>query len=97
MNRNQIIGGILIGLFSLSVGFDISQIGIVTEVREHTVEIRQMKQSSTEERSRTDARIFQVAELIRAVIDADKERQKTLQEFIQILRVQNELLQRNRP
>lgn len=94
MNKNQVLTGILISACSLSLGFGFSQLMSVQDVREHTVEIRQIKTSVAEERGRTDSRIFQVAELVKAVIEADKERQKTLQEFISVVKVQNELLQR---
>lgn len=84
---NRITSSVLAGFFGVLLGFSVSQVSVGNEVREHTVRIQALEKLSVEERKRTDDRIFEVAALVRETISLNKE-------FIQLLRVQNELLQR---
>lgn len=87
MSTNKpIVTGVLISLLSGSLGFGFSQIVVVQEVKGHTIEIKQLKDAD------------------RVLAENNKELREQLtrllvqnQEFINLLRVQNELLMRKYP
>lgn len=78
MNK-PLITGILISCFSASMGFGLSQLTVIGEVKQHSTEIKNLLKDTGE--LRNDFR-----EMI-----------KQNQEFIQLLRTQNELLRQRLP
>lgn len=55
-----VINKTLLGLLCGSLGFGVSQLTIVGDVRAHSVELTQIRNSLSEERRRTDDRIFEL-------------------------------------
>lgn len=95
--KNQVVTGILIALFSGSLGFGFSQLTFGGDVKQHNVEIIALKEADTmirkdmaDERNRTDDRIKNVALLMTKLIEQN-------QELINLVKVQNELLNRRPP
>lgn len=93
----KIIIGCLISLCSFSLGFGYSQMRVANMVTSHQTEISHLKDTNvqirkeiSDERTRTDQRIGQVASLMSEVIRQN-------QEFITLLRVQNQILERKLP
>lgn len=89
-------------VFGAALGLSVSYFTGAADLREQGVEIRhmrdamfpQLRKDLEGERNRTDARIFEVAGLVKTVLDMNKEREKTTQELIHLLRVQNDLMAR---
>lgn len=103
--KEKVVSGTVVALVSAALGFAASQVtvgakvrdvtsGIAADVREAAVELRQVKAEFVNEQKRTDARIFELSGLVKTVIESNSAREKTMQEFIQVIKVQNELLQR---
>lgn len=74
----QVVTGIIIGLFGVSIGFGSSQIMAVTQVREMAVEIKALHESDKDISQRVDRLSMHLDELIK---------QNT--ELIMLLKVQN--------
>lgn len=76
--------GAAIGLLS---GVGMSQVTFVGDVKEHSTKIAQLEKDRDADRIRTDARIYEVASLVKEVIQSNRE-------LIHVLKMQSELLQR---
>lgn len=74
----QVVTGIIVGLFGVSIGFGSSQIMAVTQVREMAVEIKALHESDKDINQRVDRLSVHIDELIK---------QNT--ELIMLLKVQN--------
>jgi hypothetical protein len=78
-----IIASLFLALFSASVGFGFSQMAVVAEVKTSTTEIQHLKGADKE---------------LRDIVSEDRTLMKEIlrqnQEFIQLLKLQNELLMR---
>ncbi len=61
----ELVNKTLLGLLCGSLGFGVSQLTIAAEVRVHTTEIANVKHAFAEERTRTDARIFELVNQIK--------------------------------
>jgi hypothetical protein len=96
MNQ-KVVTGVLIAACSFSLGFGASQMAIASTVTEHTSEIRGLRDTDAlirkelaEERQRTDQRVAQIATLMGEMVRQN-------QEFINLLKVQNQILERRMP
>jgi hypothetical protein len=85
----QIFVAVLIALCSGSMGFGVSQITVVRDVAQAKSDIGYLQKGDVEERQRADARVNMLADLM-------KEQLKLNTELIGLVKVQNELLSRER-
>jgi Tfp pilus assembly protein PilO len=94
----QVLIGVLIALFSASVGFSTAIVGVVSKVNQSASDIRNIKDTSKEdrnrgdqnlreERDRADKRMFELVGLM-------KEQIKLNVEIIELVKIQNQLLAR---
>jgi len=87
---------LLIGICCTSLGFGLSQLTVAGTVREHAVELKGIKKDFESEQKRTDTRIYEVASLVRDVINDNRNRTAQTGELIALIRAQNEMIQQNR-
>lgn len=90
-----LFNSILVAIVGACMGFGASQWTVVARVSENSTRVQEIKESFKDERGRTDSRIFALADLVKTVIQGQNEQQKTMQEFVSLIRLQNELLQRS--
>ena len=81
----SVITGILVAIFAAALGFGASQATLAIEVKSHTVELQHLKEM--------DAKLSGDLSDERAL---QRELLKQNQEFINLLRIQNELLAQKR-
>lgn len=86
VTMRNIISGIFISIFAASLGYGVSQASLAVEVKSHTVELKHLKEM--------DATLAISLSEDRALT---REILKQNQEFINLLRVQNEILLQQHP
>lgn len=79
----QIVTSVVVGIFGASIGFGTSQLTVGGEVKTHTVEIRELKETD----KRLDATLASHHLTFNKLLE-------TNQDLINLIRVQNELLNR---
>lgn len=77
-----ILVGTIIGLLS-GVGY--AQLSIIGRVEQHETRVARLEKDGELERTRTDARIFELAGLVKSSLELNRE-------FIAVMKLQNELL-----
>jgi len=90
-----VVGGILIGMFGTTVGFTVSQVEVSSSVRLNSAELLNLKSADISIRNDIIAMRAENAGHMRDVIELFKENMKVNQEFINLLKVQNELLRKD--
>lgn len=80
-----IVIGAIIGLLS-GVGY--AQLSVIGRVENHETRVTRLERDSELERNRTDARIYELAGLVKSSLELNRE-------FIAVMKLQNELLQRS--
>lgn len=88
--KQETVIKVLIAALGLTGGFGLSQLTVAGEVSKHAVEIINIRKELADERVRTDERIRNVANLMAEMVRQNNE-------FINLLRVQNEILNRRQP
>ncbi len=91
----SLVNKTLLGLLCGSLGFGVSQLTIVGEVRVHSVELERMRAQMATESSRTDARIIEVlsqikeqAKLSQAILETTRQVIQQNERFITFLAAQ---------
>lgn len=91
----SLVNKTLLGLLCGSLGFGVSQLTIVGEVRVHSVELERMRAQMATESSRTDARIIEVlsqikeqAKLSQAILETTRQVIQQNERFITYLAAQ---------
>jgi len=79
--------GLIIGFLA---GVGAVQMTMGSEVRENTTRISRIEKDMDSERSRTDARIFEVVGVVKEVISSNRE-------LLHVMKMQSELLRQYRP
>ena len=79
--------GLIIGFLA---GVGAVQMTMGSEVRENTTRISRIEKDMDSERSRTDARIFEVVGVVKEVISSNRE-------LLHVMKLQSELLRQYRP
>jgi hypothetical protein len=93
MNREKIINGILIGLFGASLGFGGSQMAVVGKVAAIEVHLTNLRSEFSEEKKRTDERIFKLADLFKNHNDLVKAAIEQTSRLLATIEAQNKLIQ----
>ncbi len=85
----QILVALLIAALSSSIGFGVSQMTVIKDVTRNSADIAYLQKGDAEEHQRTDNRINEI-------VGQMKEQLKLNSEIIDLVKVQNQLLSRER-
>jgi hypothetical protein len=85
----QIFVALLIALCSGSLGFGISQMSVIPEVRANKISLENLKDERVEDKKQVDVRISELVGLMNTNM-------KLNSDLIELVRVQNQLLTRDR-
>ena len=86
-HRGEFVNKALLGLLCGSLGFGLSQLTVASEVKVHGRDIAVLHETVKDERARTDARIFELAALMKAQLGLQQALVDQNKELISLVRV----------